>query len=79
MGNLWSILYLCAYLLAGWLLARRALPQAGPEHTVPLGCAFGVALLAMLPGFSRSAQRSGEMLLRLSLFTAVLNVAAAML
>lgn len=49
MGNLWSILYLCAYLLAGWLLARRALPQAGPEHTVPLGCAFGVALLAMLP------------------------------
>lgn len=39
---------------------------------------LGGALLAMLPGFARSAQRGGEMLLRLSLFTAVLNVAAAM-
>ena len=41
--------------------------------------ALGGALLAMLPGFARGAQRSGEMLLRLSLFTAMLNVAAAML
>ena len=41
--------------------------------------ALGGALLAMLPGLWRSTQRSGEMLLRLSLFTAILNVAAAML
>ena len=53
--------------------------------TLYLECKMGAsgnmllgALLAMLPGFARSAQRGGEMLLRLSLFTAVLNVAAAM-
>ena len=49
MGNFFSVLYLLAYLWAGWGLARRTLPENGPEHTVVLGCAFGVAMLAMVP------------------------------
>lgn len=40
--------------------------------------ALGGALLAMLPGLQRAhAQRSGDALLRLSLFTSLINMAAA--
>lgn len=49
MGNIASVLYMTLYLLAGYGLARRVLPRAGAAVTVPLGCAFGVAMLAMLP------------------------------
>ena len=51
--DLLSVLYLAVYLWAGWALARRTLPGEGAEHTAVLGCAYGVALLAMLPaGFA---------------------------
>ena len=56
-----SILYLAVYLWAGWELAKRILPNEDVECTVPLGCAIGIAMLAMLPsamglaiGFNRS-------------------------
>ena len=57
-----SIVYLILFLAAGWLAARRALPDASPAVLVPLGCGYGVSLLAALPalfalglGFGRAA------------------------
>ena len=44
-----SLLYLAVFIWAGMGLARRALPQAGALHLVPVGCGFATALLSMLP------------------------------
>lgn len=44
-----SLLYLMLFLAAGILLARRALPDAGISLLIPLGCGYGVSLLAALP------------------------------
>lgn len=49
MAELASILYLVGFLLVGWLAARRTVPEAPLSLTVPLGCGFGVTLLAALP------------------------------
>ncbi len=48
-----SIAYLVLFLAAGLGLARRAVPDAGPAVVLPLGCGFGISLLAALPaGFA---------------------------
>lgn len=44
-----SILYLCLFLTAGFLAARRAVPDVGPAVLVPLGCGFGISMLALFP------------------------------
>ena len=44
-----SIVYLLVFLVAGLLLARWAVPDGSPALIVPLGCGFGVSLLAALP------------------------------
>lgn len=49
MGIVVSVLYMVAYLWAGWQLAKRVFPGESAALTVPLGCAFAVALLAMMP------------------------------
>lgn len=49
LGELLSIAVLGVFLWAGWQAARRALPGEPPALTLPLGCGFGVALLAALP------------------------------
>ena len=45
-----SVCYLAVFLAAGLLAARRALPGASAGVVIPLGCGFGVSLLAALPG-----------------------------
>ena len=47
--NIFSFVYLAVFLLAGFCIARRALPQAGLSVSIPLGCGFGVSLLAFVP------------------------------
>ena len=47
--NVFSFVYLAVFLLAGFCIARRALPQAGLSVSIPLGCGFGVSLLAFVP------------------------------
>ena len=47
--------YLAVFLAAGWLAARRALPDASPGTVLPLGCAFGVSGLAALPALAALA------------------------
>lgn len=44
-----SVLYLFLFLTAGFLAARRAVPDAGPAVLVPLGCGFGISMLALFP------------------------------
>ena len=44
-----GIAYLALFLAAGLLLARWAVPDGSPAVAVPLGCGFGVSLLAALP------------------------------
>ena len=44
-----SILYLALFLYVGLLLARRAVSDGSAAVIVPLGCGFGVSLLAVLP------------------------------
>ena len=46
--NIFSFVYLAVFLLAGFCIARRALPQAGLSVSIPLGCGFGVSLLAFV-------------------------------
>lgn len=46
-----SILYLLLFLAVGFAAARRFVPDGGLSLAVPLGCGFGVALLAALPAF----------------------------
>lgn len=57
--GLWSAAvcaaYLGVFLAAGWLAARRALPDASPAVLAPLGCAFGVSFLAALPALAALA------------------------
>lgn len=55
---------------------RFRLPDAGILIWLLPGAVAG-ALLAMLPVFQRRTERSGDTLLRLSLFTSVINMAAA--
>ena len=47
--NIFSFVYLAVFLLAGFCIARKALPQAGLSVSIPLGCGFGVSLLAFVP------------------------------
>ena len=55
-----GIAYLALFLAAGLLLARWAVPDGSPAVAVPLGCGFGVSLLAALPaGFALVCGPSG--------------------
>ena len=45
-----SVFVLSAFIGCGWLAARCVLPDAPLSVTVPLGCGFGVSLLAAVPG-----------------------------
>ena len=42
-----SILYLALFICVGLLLARRAVPDGSAAVILPLGCGFGVSLLAV--------------------------------
>ena len=44
-----SILYLALFIYVGLLLARRAVPDGSAAVILPLGCGFGVSLLAVPP------------------------------
>ena len=55
MGLMISLGYLLLFLAAGVLAARRFLPGEAPALLLPLGCAFGVALLAGLPALAALA------------------------
>ena len=55
---------------------RMALPDAGALLWLLPGAIAG-ALLAMLPSLSRGTQRGADILRKLSLFTTLLNIAAA--
>ena len=46
---LFSVFYLFLFLSVGLLSARRAVPDGSAAGIVPLGCGFGVSLLAVLP------------------------------
>ena len=46
---LFSIAYLVLFLAAGLGLARRAVPDGASAAVLPLGCGFGISLLAALP------------------------------
>ena len=46
---LFSVFYLFLFLSVGLLSARRAVPDGSAAVIVPLGCGFGVSLLAVLP------------------------------
>ena len=46
---LFSIAYLALLLTAGLGLARRAVPDGASAVVLPLGCGFGISLLAALP------------------------------
>lgn len=46
---LFSVFYLSLFLSVGLLSARRAVPDGSAAVVVPLGCGFGVSLLAVLP------------------------------
>lgn len=46
---LFSITYLVLFLAAGLGLARRAVPDGASAVVLPLGCGFGISLLAALP------------------------------
>ena len=46
---LFSVFYLSLFLSVGLLSARRAMPDGSAAVIVPLGCGFGVSLLAVLP------------------------------
>lgn len=46
---LFSVFYLSLFLSVGLLSARRAVPDGSVAVIVPLGCGFGVSLLAVLP------------------------------
>lgn len=45
-----SLLVLSVSIWCGWLAARCTLPDAPLSVTVPLGCGYGVSLLAAVPG-----------------------------
>lgn len=49
MGIVFSVLYLAVFLAAGFVLARRTLPAAGPETQLVFTAAFGLVLLITLP------------------------------
>ena len=46
---LFSVFYFSLFLSVGLLSARRAVPDGSAAVIVPLGCGFGVSLLAVLP------------------------------
>ena len=49
MATVVSVCDLALFLAVGLAAARRALPQEGAPVLVPLGCGFGVSLLALVP------------------------------
>ena len=49
MGNLWSVLYLSVFLMAGFSVARRFLPNGTLEETTVFSAAFGLLFLSGLP------------------------------
>lgn len=73
MGDFVSAAYLAVFLAVGWLAARRALPAEPLSLTAPLGCGFGVALLAALPALAALALgfRLPAMLLALAIAIAL--------
>lgn len=44
-----SVCYLLLFLFAGFLAARRILPDASLAVAIPLGCGYGITLLAVFP------------------------------
>ena len=75
-----GIAYLALFLAAGLLLARWAVPDGSPAVAVPLGCGFGVSLLAALPAINTvppvnsppsAASRAAVALSRLGIRTSV--------
>lgn len=57
-----SFFYLALFLLAGFAAARRTLPDTGIAVSLPLGCGYGIAMLAAFPalfalplGFGKTA------------------------
>ena len=57
-----SFFYLALFLLAGFIAARRTLPNASLAVSLPLGCGYSVAMLAAFPaifalafGFGKTA------------------------
>lgn len=76
-----AALTIALFAMAGKLITllvrqRMNLPDADILIWILPGALVG-ALLAMVPGFRPTSQRSGDTLLRLSLFTSLINVAAA--
>lgn len=57
-----SFFYLALFLLAGFIAARRTLPNASLAVSLPLGCGYGISMLAAFPalfalafGFGKTA------------------------
>mgnify|MGYP005806221451 FL=1 len=78
-----AALTIALFSMAGKLITllirqRMALPDADALLFILPG-ALGGALLAMLPGIWSPSQRGGDALLRLSLFTSLINMAAAVM
>lgn len=75
-----SILYLLLFLAVGFAAARRFVPDGGLSLVLPLGCGFGVALLAALPalfslvlGFGVSAAALAAIVAAVLLFLMLRN------
>jgi len=49
MGEITAVLYIMVFLAAGVLAAKKAVPDGGYSLWLPLGCGFGISLLAALP------------------------------
>ena len=56
---LFSVFYLSLFLSVGLLLARRAVPDGSAAVIVPLGCGFGVSLLAVLRRLAALREETG--------------------
>lgn len=74
-----SFFYLALFLLAGFFAARRTLPDAGIAVFLPLGCGYGIAMLAAFPalfalpfGFGKTAAFLAA-LLALGVFLSLLH------
>ena len=58
-GNCLAVGILALFVAAGLAAARRALPQENMEVVLPLGCGFGVSLLAALPALCALVLKTG--------------------
>ena len=56
---LFSVFYLSLFLSVGLLTARRAVPDGSAAVIVPLGCGFGVSLLAVLRRLAALREETG--------------------